>query len=385
MRGISRILILAVAAAGLLAVGMEDRQRPPSQVFDRSNEPGDLIAKVDRTLADAPKSAAGSAFWVGYAIDRLMGEGSHIGSYRSGRGGRDLTIAEILAGKRVPEAPESAAGELRQAVESALAKTGRKGRAETKVVKELGIFLEYEPGRPPVLAGVRMSNLDLSLDFEGRPLFWLGHAPESQSLGLVEALYDSHRGLKAREGLVAAAGCHGTPRLVLPFLERVLNGDVPDELRKDAAFWMGQQNDVDGLRILAEVARTDRSGEVREGAVFGISQIELPAAVDELVSLARSADRRDVRKQAIFWLGQMASKKAGEVLEKIAVGDDALEIQEHAVFALSQLPGDEGLDALIRLARTHEDPRIRKKAVFWLGESDDPRALETIIAIIRDK
>lgn len=385
MRKVGRVLISVIAAAGLLAAGSQDRFRPPSQVLDRSNEPGLLAAKLDRALDEGSKTTAGRAFWIGYAIDRLMGEDSHIGSFRGGREGRDLTIAEVLAGKTVPGEAEGASGDLRQAAATALEGIGGRGKAESEIVKELGFFLEYGPGKPPVLADVRMSNLDMSFDFEGAPLIWLGKATADESMGLVEALYGRARGLEAREGLVAAAGCQGAPRLALPFLEKVLGGDDPDDLRKDAAFWIGQQNDAGGLRLLAETARKDRSGEVREGAVFGISQIDLPEAVDELIGLAREGGRRDVRKQAVFWLGQMASKKAGGVLEEIAVEDTDLDIQEHAVFALSQLPDDEGLDALIRLAKTHRDPRVRKRAVFWLGESDDPRALEAIVAIIRDK
>lgn len=385
MRKIRLAVSLAVAAAGILALSGADRGRPPAQVFDRSAAPGPLAAKLDQALDEAPKSVPGRAFWVGYAIDRMMGENSHIGSYDSGRAGRDVSIRDILAGKTGPARSEDAPGDLRDSAKAALDRLERKGRPEKTVLKELGFFFKYGQGSPPALAEVGMSNLDLNFDFEGAPLFWLGKAAEDQSLALVEGLYGRNRGDDIREDLIAAAGCHDSPKLVLPFLESVLAGDSADGLRKDAAFWIGQLNDADGLRLLAKTARADRSEEVREGAVFGISQVELPAAVDELISLARSADRRDVRKQAVFWLSQMASEKSGKILEEIAVKDGDLEIQEQAVFALSELPGNEGLDALIKLAKTHPDPRIRKKAVFWLGESDDPRALDALVAIIKGK
>jgi len=375
----------AVAAASLVAALPADRPRPPAQVFDRSAGAGMIAEKLDRALAEAAKSAAGQSFWIGYAIDRLMGEDSHIGSFHDGWGSREPSIAAILAGKTVPEGTAPAAGDLKRTASAALDRLERKERPERKVIKELGFFLKYGPGKAPVLAEAGMSNLDLSFDFEGAPLFWLGKAPEKESLGLIEALYGRNRAGDLGEHLLAAAGCHGSPKLVLPFLSQVLGGDDPDELRKGAAFWIGQQNDPDGLRLLAKAARTDRSREVREGAVFGISQVELPAAVDEIIALAKGAEARDVRKQAVFWLSQMASKGPGGTLEEIAVGDADLEIQEQAVFALSQLPGDEGLDALIRLAKTHRDARIRKRAVFWLGESEDPRALEALIAIVKGK
>jgi len=389
MRPLHRVLLAAaataVAAPGLIAALPADRHRPPAQVFDRSAGAGTIAEKLDRALAEAAKSAAGRSFWIGYAIDRLMGEDSHIGSFHDGWGDREPSIAAILAGKNAPEGTEPAAGDLKRTASAALDRLERKGQPEKKVIKELGFFLKYGPGKTVVLAEAGMSTLDLSFDFEGAPLFWLGKAPEKESLGLIEALYGRNRGEDLREHLIAAAGCHGSPKLVLPFLTRVLGGDDPDELRKGAAFWIGQQNDPEGLRLLAKAARTDRSREVREGDVFGISKVELPAAVDEIIALAKGAEARDVRKQAVFWLSQMASKGPGGTLEEIAVGDADLEIQEQAVFALSQLPGDEGLDALIRLAKTHRDARIRKRAVFWLGESEDPRALEALIAIVKGK
>jgi HEAT repeat protein len=343
-----------------------------------------LPAKLDRALAEASKVPSGQAFWVGYAIDRLQGEHSTIGSTFGDRVRRP-TIAEVLAGKGLPGASEPSGGDLRSAAAEALDELEHRGKPEKQVLKELGFFLKYKPGRPAALESVGMSNLDLSFDFEAAPLYWLGKAPEEQSLGLVRDLYGRASGPEAREHLIAAAGCHGTPRLVLPFLESVLGSADPDDLRKDAAFWIGQQNDAAGLRTLSQAARTDRSEEVREGAVFAISQLDLEAAVDELIALARGAEKRDVRKQAVFWLSQLASKKAGGVLEDIASGDADLEIQEQALFALSELPDNAGLEPLIRLAKSHRDARIRKKAVFWLGESSDPRALEAIVAIIKGK
>lgn len=385
MRRLIAILAIVAVAAALAAAPVRRGNRPPAQVLRPAAESGALATRLDWALGQGSGAGPARFFWAGYSIERLMGENSRIGSFTDGGSGRDLTIAEVLAGVQAAAAPSAAGDDLRGAARAALNEIERQGKPEKKVLKELGFFLKYETGKPPVLTEVRMSNLDLALDFEGAPLFWLGKSPEEQSLALVRALYGRHRGDKVREGLVAAAGCHGTPRLVVPFLETVLIGDGPDDLRRDAAFWVGQQNDADGLRLLVRTARGDKSEEVREGAVFSISQVELPAAVDELIALARSAEPRDVRKQAVFWLGQMASEKSGKALEEFARKDGDIEIQEQAVFALSQLPDNQGVDALIKLAKTHPDPRVRKKAVFWLGECDDPRALETLISIIKGK
>ncbi len=385
MSRVGLFFALAAVAAGIAAAPAQRGNRPPAQVLRPAAESGALAARLDWALDQGSAAGPGRFFWAGYSIERLMGENSRIGSFTVGGSGRDLTVAELLAGKKSTPGPAGAGEDVRGAARAALDEIERQKKPEKKVLKELGIFLKYETGKPPLLAEVRVSNLDLAFDFEGAPLFWLGKTSEEQSLALVRALYGPHHGDKVCEGLIMAAGCHSTPRLVVPFLEGILNGKASDDLRKDAAFWIGQQNDQEGLRILVRAARSDKSPEVREGAVFSISQVELPEAADELIALARNAEFRDSRKQAVFWLGQIASEKSGKALEEFARKDGDIEIQEQAVFALSQLPDNQGVDALIKLAKTHPDPRVRKKAVFWLGECDDPRALETLIAIIKGK
>jgi HEAT repeat protein len=380
MRRVTTVLITLAAVIGLAAAKGPGSNRPPSEVVRPADEAAPLQARFDWALGRPAQAPAGRAFWIGYGIDRLMGERSHIGSFHDGGRGRDLSIADILAGRREPSAAD-----ISGAARAALDEIDSRGKPEKQVLKELGFFFKFESGAAPVLTEVNMSNLDLALDFEAAPLYWLGKAEAGESLPLIKRLYARSRGNEAREGLLAAAGCHGAPALAVPFLAEVLGGDAADGLRKDAAFWIGQQNDADGLRLLVRAARSDKSEDVREGAVFSISQVELPAAADELIGLARGAEKRDVRKQAVFWIGQLASEKAGPALEEFARKDGDIEIQEQAVFALSQLEDNQGVDALIKLAKTHPDPRIRKKAVFWLGECDDPRALETLIAIIKGK
>lgn len=382
-------VIIAVLVAGLGAatasVAGRGQNRPPAAILRSPESPGTLAGKLEWALGRPTKAGPARSFWVGYSIDRLQGEHSQIGSFHPGGKGRDLSIAEVLAGIAAPAGPRESAGDVRKAATEALEVIEGREKPEKMVMKELGFFLKYDEGSPPALAGVEMSNLDLAFDFEGATLCWLGKAPEDQSLALVKKLYGSARENDVREDLIAAAGCHGTAALVVPFLAGVVAGGEPDDLRKDAAFWMGQQNDAEGLRLLVRTARSDKSEDVREGAVFSISQVELPAAVDELIALARGAERQDVRKQAVFWLGQMASEKAGGALEEFARKDGDFEVQEQAVFALSQLPGNAGVDALVKLARTHPDFRVRKKAVFWLGECDDSRALEALVTILKGK
>ena len=383
-RPVTVVLVVGLAAV-LVAAGPTGSSRLPGEVVRYAGTAQTLGVRVAWALQDAAKFEAGRALWVGYSIRRLMGENEMVGSFngRQGTATRDVTIEEILVGKKkLDTAP---AEDVRRTAKEVLDGLEHPKKADKKILKDIGIFLGYEAGRPAALKNVDMSNLDLAFDFKGRPLYWLGEASEDESLDVIKGLFGKAGPGKAKEGLVAAAGMHGNARLVVPFLEKVLTDGEPDDLRKDAAFWIGQQNDPAGLQILVRSAKTDRSQDVREGAVFAISQVELPEAVDDLIALARDAAQPDVRKQAVFWLGEMASEKTAPALVEFASKGGDIEVQEQAVFALSELPENQGVEPLIKLAKTHPDPRVRKKAVFWLGESHDPRALEALIAIIKGK
>jgi HEAT repeat protein len=377
------ILGIWLAAAWAAAAAAEDT-RLPGEVIRYSG--GDALrGRLSWALGQAAKSGSGRSFWVGYSIRRLMGEDETIGSFRDGVTGRDITIAEILAGKRNLASGIAGGEDVRRTARKVLEDLENPKRTAKKVPKDVGIFLSYDAGRAASLTNVELSNLDLAFDFRGRDVYWLGEAGDTESLDLIRALFGGSPAGRAKEALVAAAGLQGDARLVVPFLGKILEGGEADKLRKEAAFWIGQQDDAAGLGILIHAAESDRSREVREGAVFAVSQVELPEAVDALINLARTAKPADTRKQAVFWIGQMASKKAGPALEDFARNDGDIAIQEQAVFALSELPDGQGVEPLIKLARTHPDPRVRKKAVFWLGECHDPRALDALIGIIKGK
>ena len=303
-----------------------------------------------------------------------MGERSYIGSWNDDRlRSMEPTIEEVLTGKRRIEPLMPRAERLSRTAREILDDLEMDRTAEKKVWKDVAILLRYEGDGSTGPEKVEMSNFELNFDFQGLPLLWLGDASDDQSLTLLRGLYAGAKREETKKHVLAAVGIHNTPALVIPILESVLASRDADELRKDAAFWIGQQDDAAALKVLRLAARTDRSREVRKGAVFAISQVELEAAVDELIDLARTAENENVRHEAVFWLGQQASKKAGEALVDFATKDGDSKVQEQAVFALSQLPENQGVEPLIKIARTHPNPHVRKKAVFWLGECHDPQ------------
>ena len=374
---------LALLFVSLAAAGLSGRDRLPREVVKCPRPEDALASRKDWALAEAARAGYQDGFWVGWSVRRLMDENSHIGSFSTGRP-PDVTLEELLTGKKNIAAPVDREI-IRRTAREILDGLEKPAKEDRKVWKDIALLSRYGAGPRPALENIRMSDVRLEVNLDDRPLLWLGGASDGESIGNLKKTFDGAPAGKVKEHLVAAIGIHGSPDLVLPFLEAVLKGGEADAVRKDAAFWVSQQDAPSALAILLRAAKTDRSLEVRKSAVFGISQVERAESVDELIALAKGADSERVRKEAVFWLGQKASKKAGEALVGFVYDDKDLKVREQAVFALSQLPDNQGVEPLIKIARTHPDPRVRKKAVFWLGECDDPRALATLVEIVKGK
>ncbi len=373
------IVALGLALAGNLAA----QTRLPREVIKHPRPQDALSARLGWALGEAGRAAGKDGFWVGYSIRRLMGENSYIGNVHTGWR-EEVTLAEILSGKTVLPGPpkDDSVGRTARRVLDELEKPKP---PEPKVWKDIAILFRYGPDKGPALEDVGMSDVTLAVDLKGLPFYWLGEATDAESLAELKSLYAKKQADRTREHLVAAVGIHGSPTLTVPILRDILESGEADRVRKNAVFWLSQQDDASVMGILVRTARSDRSAPVRKSAVFGLSQVKRPEAVDEIIGLAKGAPDDAVRRDSVFWLGQMAAKKAVAALEEFVYNDRDVRVQEHAVFALSELPDGQGVEPLIKVAKTHPSPRVRKRAIFWLGETRDPRALDALIAIVKGK
>jgi HEAT repeat protein len=317
----------------------------------------------------------GEEYWIGYSIKRLMDEDSYILSGKIFRGmlERRNSIYALIAGEKSGGAAN--ARELRS----------RGGPAIFKRMKDVAFLfhLSRKTSGGTEVQSIVECNMELSVDFKNTPLFWLGSAGDDESVRHLEEMLGEAATIGLKKGLVEAIGIHQRSNEVFPFLNRLLNGKEPEEVRAKAAFWMGETDNRDGLKPLMTIAEKDGSLKVREAAVFAISRFDTDESTDDLISLARTADNPKVRGKAAFWLGQKASRKAVATLENIIQDDEETAVQRQALFALSQIKDKEGVERLMSIAKNHPSPRIRKQAIQILGQSDDPRALEALIEIAR--
>jgi HEAT repeat protein len=325
---------------------------------------------------DGSRSINAKEYWVGYSVKRMMNEDSFIssGNFYSGNGGTRRSLHEVISG----EISGQSGGDK--------AWGGSKKNKIFKVRKDVAILFAVsgELDAEGAIRRFELSNMELSVDLKNKPLLWLGEAEDEQSVSLLKGLFDRHTSNDLRKSLVMAIGIHQNAKQVFPFLADVLKSDKADDIRSQAAFWLGQQDLPESLTLLTSAAQDDRSAKVREQSVFAVSQLSSDESLDALINLSRKAKDSKIRGKAVFWLGQKASQKAVATLESIIEDDETTDVQRQALYALAQIRTSEGVDRLIKIARTHTNPRIRKQAIQCLGQSDDPKALEALIAIVRN-
>lgn len=255
----------------------------------------------------------------------------------------------------------------------------RGGTAELEADERFVVLVRVAQGR---IDRIRHLSWSCGIDVGGRAFVWLPDVTPAESLRFLAAQVNADAGRKTTEMALAAIAMHAGEGANL-LLEGFTRPARSEELRKHAAFWLGNARGRRGYEVLARLIQDDPSDEVRAHVAFALSQNDAPEAVDLIIRAARRDPSGHVRGQALFWLAQKAGSRAADAMTRAIADDPETEVKERAVFALSQLPKDEGVPRLITLARTHANAAVRQKAMFWLGQSQDPRALAFFEEILR--
>jgi HEAT repeats len=311
------------------------------------------------TMADIEKNAA-NPMWVGYAVNEVAGQRTICcGNYNDGESCRKCALET---------------GDARNAVNAK--NEARKNPVLLESGQRLTVLFRLQDKQ---VMRVKAASEDCVLDAGGLPFIWLTDVKPAESVAFLSGYVrqrDADGGEKhsiGNEALMAIA-LHDGPEAEAA-LESFTAPAQPEELRKQAAFWLGVARGKEGFTELQRMAKNDPSTGVRGHVAFALSVSKEPAALDEMIRMAHEDESGHVRGQAIFWLAQKAGKRVISAIDGAIANDPDTDVKTQAVFALSQLPKDEGVPKLIQVAENNRNPEVRKQAMFWLGQSQDPRAL----------
>ena len=254
-------------------------------------------------------------------------------------------------------------------------------------------------------------------------ILWLGQLGDASVIPTLVQLAredvddgGSKKGRKKDLGSAAMAalgtldGDIGVPALI----DLARSGSVG--IRRDAAFWLGQNGSESARRMLHTVIENaNEDSRVRSHAIFALTHGgETPESeFAYLRNLYPRVDDHDVkeaiiqgmqedegaggrwlieralddgessklRKHALFWAGQREATPTAELVRVYRDADDS-DLREHAIFVLSQRDDEAATDALMRIAREDRDTEMRGKALFWLAQKDDPRIKKLIADLL---
>ncbi len=341
---------LAYAAAAQAGLEMP---RVESAKAETHAVTGSLDAAFHGILAQAEKPE-----WVGYSVNEIAGERSVCcGNWSDDAGCGTCRL----------ERDHDANGGT----------THSDGSVKLEGARRLVVLFRLETKQ---VVRIRVASEDCTLDAGGLPFLWLTGVKPAESVALLAtyvqgAEFERHDHHNIGNGALTAIALHADAPADKA-MESFISPEQREELRRQAAFWLGAARGKEGLNALQRMAKKDPSSDVRAHVTFALSVSHEPGAIEEMIRMAHDDSSSHVRGQALFWLAQKAGKKAVSTITGAIENDPDTDVKRKAVFALSQLPKDEGVPKLIEVAQTNRNPEVRKQAMFWLGQSNDPRALE---------
>jgi hypothetical protein len=239
---------------------------------------------------------------------------------------------------------------------------------------EFYIFLRVENNR---IEKVRNFSVDCSVDGGGLPLFWLTGTNAAQSIAMLEGLIPATNlegERRIADSAISAIAIHRDPAADAA-LDRLLLADRPENVRRQAAFWLGNARGRHGYEALAKLVREDPSDKVREHAISALAQSKEAEAIPTVARVAREDRVPHVRSQALQWLARRATRPVAEAAIRKAIDEDPdANVKKQAAQALSQIPNGGGIPLLIEIARTSKNEVVRKQALQTLSRSKDARA-----------
>ncbi|HEX7018702.1 MAG TPA: HEAT repeat domain-containing protein [Gemmatimonadaceae bacterium] len=225
---------------------------------------------------------------------------------------------------------------------------------------------------------------DPSNDVRGDAIFWLSQAQSGAAVAALDSIVFQSRDDELRKKALFALSQQSRSETARAAMRRAAESEtLPEDVRGQAIFWLGQSNTVD-LDYFKTLFRKTKSDDAQKKILFAVSQHSSPEATAWLLDVARDKTfDADLRKNAIFQLGQRRSTTM-DMLQSLytgAKGDD--DVQKQVIFVYSQRSEPAAMDKLMDIAKHDPSVEMRKQALFWLGQKNDPRARQFLLDIIK--
>jgi HEAT repeat protein len=223
---------------------------------------------------------------------------------------------------------------------------------------------------------------DPSTDVRADAIFWLSQTKSEQAIPAIDSVLFAPGDFEVRKRAVFALSQYHDERARQALRRAAEDEKIPEEIRGDAIFWLGQGRTLD-LEYFKGLFRKTRNSDMRNRILTSVGQSSAPEASAWLVDIARDKSfDTETRKQAIFWAGQ---KRSFDLEQLSTIYDQSrgdTEFQNHLLFIYSQRRESAAVDKLMAIAKSDPNIELRKQSLFWLGQKNDPRVRQFIRDLI---
>src|SRR5882757_1258480 len=263
---LAAVLVLLNTMTNLSVTGASPAQQEAGpRVENTKVETRNVAGTLASAIANAEKSAA-AATWLGYSVKAVAGQRTICcGNFSDGN--------DVRCGKCELEAEHNHWNKVNKSDANA-----NNGTVKLEGGEDLIVLFRLQDQH---VTRIRLASDDCALDAGGLPFVWLKDVKAAESVGvLAEYVLRNKADERGRDAIgneaLTAIALHDVQEA-----ERALESFVaptqPEELRKQAAFWMGAARGKDGFAVLQRMAKSEPSTEVRAHVAFALSISKEPA------------------------------------------------------------------------------------------------------------
>jgi HEAT repeat protein len=250
-------------------------------------------------------------------------------------------------------------------------------------LRKRAVFLISQKSGPDLVRTLLdVARNDPSTEVRGEAIFWLSQARSEQAVPALDSVLFSSKDEDIRKKAIFALS-QQRGDVARQALRRAAEDEhMPDEIRGEAVFWLGQSGLAD-LDFFKTLFKSTKSQDIRSRILNAVATSNVPQSTTWLLDLARDKSfDTETRKSAIFWASQRRALNLDALSGIYAEnkGDD--EIQRQVLFVLSQRNESAAVDKLMDVAKSDPDIEMRKQALFWLGQKNDPRVRQFLRDLI---
>jgi HEAT repeat protein len=198
----------------------------------------------------------------------------------------------------------------------------------------------------------------------------LGNVSTREAVDFLLGVANSGSGRGARESIFPTTLADSV-NITQSLYDIARNESRDKEVRDQAVFWLGQQDDDRAVDLLENVLKSSRNSDIRDKAIFALSQHSSGKGFPILRQYAEDRNApEDLRGKAIFWLGQRRGEERFDYLRGLYGRLDNQDLKDKVIFAMSQQKDEASMKWLVDLASNSAEPiEMRKKALFWAGQT----------------